>query len=336
MANCYPLLVVPCKRGGIPCLTPDQARAIMKEEERVISVSIFDVSEYVEPCKRAKRGFAEFCGLENFTTILTVRSPHIGMHASIPATDAGLSANHEKGRISLGMDKWKEMVLSLQPTMIVTPYDSVSTHELQVKRRRTAVGRSVKWALSADSLHAQGNWKLMRPVCAVEGKGEYIFMEELCQNETLQEYTVHIQQAVKKGQVMCAAISLPAVLMCLRDDVCFIECALPWILAEKGIGMVFDLCPTEGVSPSRYETQIDLNDDCFAEDIRPLSPDCNCYTCKRHMRAYIHHLLTVQEMNSKTLLVIHNLTRLIQLIRLYRLAGAEEREVLLNWFFAQI
>ncbi|RNF23622.1 putative queuine tRNA-ribosyltransferase [Trypanosoma conorhini] len=336
MANCYPILVLPCKRGGIPCLTPDQARAIVKQEERVISVSIFDASEYVEPCKRANQGFAEFCGLGDYTTILTVRSPHIGMHASAPATEAGLSANHEKGRISLGMEKWKEMVLSLRPTIAITPYDSVSIHEPQVKRRRTAVGRSVKWALSADSFCTQGNWKLMKPVCAVEEKDKYIFMEELCQNETLQEYTEHVKEAVKKGQVMCTAISLPAVLMCLRANVCFIECALPWILAEKGIGLVFDLCPVEGVSPTRYETQIDLNDDCFTEDIRPLSPDCNCYTCRRHMRAYIHHLLTVQEMNSKTLLLIHNLTRLIQLLRLYRLSGAEDRAALLNWLLAQI
>ncbi|EKF98579.1 hypothetical protein TCSYLVIO_010521 [Trypanosoma cruzi] len=335
MAKEYPILVVPCKRGGIPCLTPDQARAILNEEERVISVSIFDASEFVDPCKKANQGFAEFCGLGEFRTILTVRSPHIGMHASAPATDAGLCANHEKGRISLGMDKWKEMVLPLRPEIAVLPYDSVSINEPQKKRRRTAMTRSAKWATSADSLQGNGNCKLMKPLCAAENNGEFIFLEELCQNETLQQYTYHVKEAINKGQVMSTAISLPSLLICLKYNVCFIESAIPWILAEKGIGLVLDFNPVSGVSPARYETQIDLNDDCFTKDIRPLSPDCNCYTCKRHMRAYIHHLLTVQEMNSKTLLVIHNLTRLIQLVRLYRILDAEDRKALLNWLFAQ-
>jgi len=42
-------------------------------------------------------------------------------------------------------------------------------------------------------------------------------------------------------------------------------------------------------------------------DMGPLLDGCDCYSCRKHTRAYIHHLLTVREMLGKVLLMIHNL-----------------------------
>ena len=39
---------------------------------------------------------------------------------------------------------------------------------------------------------------------------------------------------------------------------------------------------------------------------RPLLPGCECYTCERYMRAYVHHLLQCHEMTAAVLLDIHN------------------------------
>ncbi|KAH9584330.1 tRNA-guanine(15) transglycosylase-like [Trypanosoma melophagium] len=337
MMESYPLFVVPCRRGGVPRLTPDQTRDILKKEERVISLSIFDAYEYVNIWKKSQKGFAEFCGLSEFTTVLTVRSPHVGMHASAPATDSTLCGNHEKGRICFSSEKWKEVVLAVQPSIAITLYDAVSLHEHQTKRRRTAEGRSIHWSSScADSIQNQSDCKLMKPLCASDNNTKYVFTEELCQNETLQQYYSYLSEIGTKKVVMSTAVSLSAIIICLKTGVSFIESALPWILAEKGIGLVFDMNPVSGKIPPRYETQIDLNDYSFAVDIQPLSLDCDCYTCSRHTRAYIHHLITVQEMNSVTLLTIHNLTRLVQLVGIYRNSSAEDRELLLNWVFAQL
>ena len=41
--------------------------------------------------------------------------------------------------------------------------------------------------------------------------------------------------------------------------------------------------------------------------LTPLMPDCTCYSCSRHHRAYIHHLLIAKEMLGWVLLQIHNL-----------------------------
>ena len=45
----------------------------------------------------------------------------------------------------------------------------------------------------------------------------------------------------------------------------------------------------------------------FAEDPRPLEPDCPCPAC-RHSRGYLRHLFMAQEMLGPILLSIHNLT----------------------------
>ena len=51
----------------------------------------------------------------------------------------------------------------------------------------------------------------------------------------------------------------------------------------------------------------------YAEDERPLDPQCSCYTCTTFTRAYIRHLCTAGEMLAATLLSIHNIYMLTSL-----------------------
>ena len=44
------------------------------------------------------------------------------------------------------------------------------------------------------------------------------------------------------------------------------------------------------------DTTMDLHSLRFRQDTRPLSSSCPCHTCSHHTRAYIHHLLNVNEM----------------------------------------
>ena len=58
----------------------------------------------------------------------------------------------------------------------------------------------------------------------------------------------------------------------------------------------------------------------FAKDERPISETCTCYTCQNYSRAYIRHLIQVHEMLSSTLLSIHNIHTLLELVRNMRKA----------------
>jgi queuine tRNA-ribosyltransferase len=52
----------------------------------------------------------------------------------------------------------------------------------------------------------------------------------------------------------------------------------------------------------------------FARDPNPIDASCGCYTCRNFSRAYIRHLIIAREMLAATLLSIHNLHTLVQLM----------------------
>jgi queuine tRNA-ribosyltransferase len=63
----------------------------------------------------------------------------------------------------------------------------------------------------------------------------------------------------------------------------------------------------------------------YSNDPAPIDERCSCYTCKNFSRAYLRHLIAAKEMLSATLLSIHNLHTLLQLMREIRQAILENR-----------
>ena len=61
----------------------------------------------------------------------------------------------------------------------------------------------------------------------------------------------------------------------------------------------------------------------YAEDERPIDPDCGCPVCRRYSRAYLHHLFMVKEMLGARLNTIHNLWYFSELMRRIREALVE-------------
>jgi queuine tRNA-ribosyltransferase len=58
-------------------------------------------------------------------------------------------------------------------------------------------------------------------------------------------------------------------------------------------------------------------------DTRPVEEGCDCYACSRFSRAYIRHLLNVNEILGVRLLTIHNLHRYMAFMREIRAALEE-------------
>ena len=90
------------------------------------------------------------------------------------------------------------------------------------------------------------------------------------------------------------------------------DCVLPTRIARHGT-----LMTTHG--------RINILNARYADDFTPLDPDCDCYTCKNYTRAYLHHLMKVNEEFGKTLCSIHNLRFLIKTMEQARAAIKEDR-----------
>ncbi len=85
------------------------------------------------------------------------------------------------------------------------------------------------------------------------------------------------------------------------------DCVLPTRLARHGTVLT-------------SEGRVQMKNARFARDPGPLDPTCSCETCVRYSRAYLRHLQMVGEQTVATLLTIHNLTYLLDLMRRARTA----------------
>ena len=63
----------------------------------------------------------------------------------------------------------------------------------------------------------------------------------------------------------------------------------------------------------------------YAEDTKPLDEECHCYVCRNYSRAYIRHLLKVDEILGARLTSYHNLYFLVHLMKDARIAIQEGR-----------
>jgi queuine tRNA-ribosyltransferase len=57
----------------------------------------------------------------------------------------------------------------------------------------------------------------------------------------------------------------------------------------------------------------------FSRDDSPIDGECGCRTCSRYSRAYLRHLVRMNELSSHRLLTIHNLSYTFDLV-----AGARD------------
>ncbi len=88
----------------------------------------------------------------------------------------------------------------------------------------------------------------------------------------------------------------------MPDDL--VECV------ARGIDLFDCVLPTRNARNGQVFTPdgpVNLRNARFARDDRPIDPDCRCYTCRQHSRAYLRHLYVAGEMNAGTLASLHNL-----------------------------
>ncbi len=88
----------------------------------------------------------------------------------------------------------------------------------------------------------------------------------------------------------------------IRRGIDIFDCVLPTRLARHQAAMT-------------RSGRINMLNAVNAHDPRPIDEQCNCYTCQHFSRAYIRHLIVAREMLASTLLSIHNITTLLNLVR---------------------
>lgn len=234
------------------------------------------------------------------------------------------------GFAQLETGQYVEAVQRLRPDIAVGLADLVLTHRPGSKRQGKMVDRTHAFTTySTEQLYgdavSEGNRSktaYFAPILPLDNVQQTLYLEDL--EDELRRYI--------SGLALYESTSLSVVPESLGDlpRLLFSEPATPHdILREVSLGadlltipflgdtsdagmaldFVFPPPSAAHDTPAAEPKPLALNlwAPTFTTDTAPLKEACQCYTCRNHHRAYIHHLLSAKEMLAWSLLQLHNL-----------------------------
>ena len=101
-----------------------------------------------------------------------------------------------------------------------------------------------------------------------------------------------------------------------------------------GVDMFDCVLPTREARHGRAMTRdgsVNLRNSKYTEDFSPLDSECRCYCCQNFTKAYLRHLVMSKEILGATLLSIHNLTYLTDLMAGARAALEEDTDAFIKY-----
>ncbi len=104
---------------------------------------------------------------------------------------------------------------------------------------------------------------------------------------------------INKPRYLMGIGTLREIAIAVANGVDLFDCVLPTRLGRHGTALV---------GGERWN----MRNARFRHDHQPLDPTCSCLACKKHTRAYLHHLIRSEEILGLTLISIHNLTHLLR------------------------
>jgi queuine tRNA-ribosyltransferase subunit QTRTD1 len=118
----------------------------------------------------------------------------------------------------------------------------------------------------------------------------------------------------EKPRMVMGSYSPLEVLELVSHGIDLINSAYPNMVADLAYALAFAVDVPVTAESTEHKMEVDersdlhdnnklnLRDICYRLDVQPVLPGCDCYTCTKHTRAYIHHLLNTHEMLANVLL----------------------------------
>ena len=232
----------------------------------------------------------------------------------------GIAISTSVGFRQLEVEAYIEASKTLKPDITVSIADDITREKSSVKRQRKSGDRTHVWLrdhLGALESSGQEATPLFASVPAVEAELQSFYLSGLADDFRSRISGVSLSDRHTLDVVPVELESLPrlclsdppspqAVLQAILVGVDLITVPFVSRASEYGIALTFALSHVDG--EGRKALGLNLWSIENATDLSPLTPDCACYTCQRHHRAYVHHLLSAKEMLGWTLLQLHNFT----------------------------
>ncbi|KAE8401399.1 tRNA-guanine(15) transglycosylase-like protein [Aspergillus pseudonomiae] len=230
----------------------------------------------------------------------------------------------------LGTGQYVEAVQKLRPDIVVGLADLVLTHRPGLKRQGKMVDRTHAFTtysteqLYGDAVSEENRSKTayFAPILPLDNAQQTLYLDDL--EDELRRYIsgLALYESESLSVVPESLGHLPRLLFSepatphdiLREVSLGADLlTIPFLGHATDAGMALDFVfppPSDAHDTSATQSKplaIDLWAPTFTTDTAPLNEACQCYTCRNHHRAYIHHLLSAKEMLAWALLQLHNL-----------------------------
>lgn len=214
---------------------------------------------------------------------------------------------------------------------IIMSFDECPYYPCTYEYMKNSVLRTLRWAKRGKAVHNNSSQMLFG---IVQG-GEFKDLREYSAKETVKMdfdgYSIGGTSVGEDKKTMYEMIDncidiLPTdklrYLMGVGDPIDLLngvmrgvdlfDCVLPTRIARHG--NAFTRCGKINVKNAK-----------FKEDYTPLEESCDCYACRNYTKAYIRHLISVDETFGQRLLSIHNIRFLVKMMEEIRIAILENR-----------
>ena len=202
---------------------------------------------------------------------------------------------------------------------IAMSFDECPPYPVTYDYMKQSVERTLRWAKRGKDVHSN---KMQSLFGIVQG-GEFEDLRKLSALETVKMdfdgYAIGGTSVGEDKPTMYKMIDYaikylpedkPRYLMGVGDPIDMLEAI------DRGIDMMDCVLPTRIARHGNAFTRngkLNIRNAKYKEDFTPIEEKCDCYACKNFTKAYIRHLVLVDESLGKRLLSIHNIRFLIKM-----------------------
>lgn len=214
---------------------------------------------------------------------------------------------------------------------IAMSFDECPPYPVTFDYMKKSIERTIRWAKRGKAVHANPNQSLFG---IVQG-GEFPELRKWSAEETVKigfdGYSIGGTSVGESKETMYKMVEYATPYL-PKDRVRYLmgvgepEDILEGVI--RGVDIFDCVLPTRIARHGNAFTRngkINIRNQKYREDFTPIEEGCDCYACKNYTRAYIRHLVNVDESLGGRLLSIHNIRFLIRFTEDIRKAIEEDR-----------